>query len=64
MGRLRRGTPNEARNNYIKSLPQRNESITDGLCRESSLREGRDAENGRTNSLGSRRRGIGQTLYT
>ncbi len=48
MGRFRRGTPNEAKNNYNNSLPQRDKSITDGLCRESPLREERDADDGRT----------------
>jgi hypothetical protein len=44
MGRLRRSTPNEARNSYNKSLPERDKSITDGLCRERPLHEVRDAD--------------------
>ena len=36
--------PDAARNYYNYSLPQRVESITDGLCRESSLCETRGAD--------------------
>jgi hypothetical protein len=51
MERLRQSTPNESEEQPQRTLPQRGESITDGLCRgrarpacESPLHEERDAD--------------------
>jgi hypothetical protein len=46
---LQRLAPGQQRRNYKTiSLPERGGSIGRGLCRESSLRQERDAENSRT----------------
>jgi hypothetical protein len=64
MGRLRQALRTKARNNYSKSLPQRGKSIRDGLCRESSLREKRDAENAPNLDSELWKRKRTNTLYT